>query len=144
MTATSSLRSSAPLPLYEKAALAAEVVTTYVAARRALRHAGLRDTLAELRRVESGGARVELGDPVRAGRRLGRIVTRTLAVLPADGRCLSQSLVLTRMLARRGVQSRLVIAVKPGEQLAAHAWVEYDGVALLAPGSKNFEELVTL
>jgi hypothetical protein len=81
---------------------------------------------------------------VAGGRRLGRIVFRTLAALPADGRCLSQSLVLTQMLARRGVESQLVIAVKPGETLAAHAWVEHDGVPLLPPGSEGFAELLSL
>ena len=38
-----------------------------------------------------------------AGRRLGHAVARTLRVLPADSRCLMQSLVLTRLLARRGI-----------------------------------------
>lgn len=130
-----------PLPVREKLALAAEVVVAYVTARRSLRRLGLRDALAQLRTVE---ATRPAGDPVAHGRRLGRIVARTLGVLPADGRCLSQALVLTRLLARRGVESQLVIAVRPGERLAAHAWVEHDGVALLPPDRDRFEELVTL
>jgi hypothetical protein len=132
-----------PLPVATKARLAGEVVVTYVSARRTLRRSGLTATLSMLRGSGRRRAPIE-GDPVAGGRRLGRVVSRTLSALPADARCLSQSLVLTQMLARRGVESRLVIAVKPGEVLAAHAWVEHDGVPLLPPGSGGFSELVTL
>ena len=72
------------------------------------------------------------------------MATRTLTALPADSRCLMSSLVLTRLLARRGIDSELVIAVEPGEQFGAHAWVEHDGSPLLSPGVGAFEELVTL
>ena len=131
-----------PLSPPAKLALGVEVAATYVQARRSLRHEGLRDTLERLRTVDRQAAMAD--DPVASGRRLGRIVSRTLAALPADGRCLSQSLVLTRLLASRGVESRLVIAVRPGDAFAAHAWVEHDGVPLLPPGTERFEELVTL
>jgi hypothetical protein len=131
-----------PLSPAAKAALGVEVVAAYVRARRSLRRAGLRDALTELRAADAPAA--PAGDPVATGRRLGRIVGRTLGALPADGRCLSQSLVLTRLLAARGVESQLVIAVQPGEAFAAHAWVQHDGVALLPPGTERFEELVTL
>jgi transglutaminase-like putative cysteine protease len=134
---------SQPLSPAAKAALGLEVATTYVRARRNLRRAGLRQTLAELRAAEPH-VEASADDPVAIGRRLGQIVTRTLRALPADGRCLSQSLVLTRLLAARGVESQLVIAVQPGEEFAAHAWVEHDGVALLPRGTERFEELVTL
>lgn len=131
-----------PLSVPAKAVLAAEVVVAYVRARRSLRRRGLPATLASLRAVparHSGGA-----DAVARGRRLGRVVSRTLGRLPGDGRCLSQSLVLTRLLAARGIDSRLVIAVRPAETFAAHAWVEHDGQPLLPPGLESFEELVTL
>jgi hypothetical protein len=130
-----------PLSAPAKAALAAEVVVAYVRARRGLKRRGLPATLASLR---SAPRRQPGGDRVARGRRLGRIVARTLARLPADGRCLSQSLVLTRLLASRGIDSRLVIAVRSEESFAAHAWVEHDGQPLLPPGSESFEELVTL
>jgi hypothetical protein len=55
-----------------------------------------------------------------------------------------RSLVLTRVLARRGIDSRLVIGVHPGERFAAHAWLEHDGAALLPAGGSDFDELVTL
>jgi hypothetical protein len=64
--------------------------------------------------------------------------------MPADSRCLMRSLVLTRLLARRGIESRLVISVRPGERFAAHAWVEHDGVALLPADAPQSERLVTL
>jgi hypothetical protein len=55
-----------------------------------------------------------------------------------------QSLVLTRLLARRGIETRLVIAVRPGERFAAHAWIEHDEVPLLPAIAPGFEELVAL
>jgi Transglutaminase-like superfamily len=121
--------------------LAAEIVVTYVQVRWSLRRHSLRDVLAELR------ARGHDADPphgVYTGRRLGRAVTRTLGILPADSRCLMQSLVLTRLLARRGIDTRLVIAVRPGERFAAHAWIEHRDEALLPAGAPAFEQLVTL
>jgi hypothetical protein len=57
-----------------------------------------------------------------------------------------RSLVLLRVLARRGASGSLVIAVRPSEDLtlAAHAWVELDGVPLLAPATADHGRLVTL
>jgi hypothetical protein len=52
--------------------------------------------------------------------------------------------VLTRLLARRGVDTQLVIAVRPGERFAAHAWIEHADEALLPAGEPHFEQLVTL
>jgi len=127
-----------PLPAATKAALAIEVVATYPRARVALRRHGLSGALDRLR-----AARVDKAAAVDP-KRLGRVVTRTLEPLPADTRCLMRSLVLTRVLARRGVETRLVIGVHPGERFAAHAWVEHDGAALLPTGGSAFDELVTL
>ena len=67
----------------------------------------------------------------RIGRRLARPVRRTLDPLPWDSRCLMRSLVLLRMLARRGVVCELVIGVKPGEKFEAHASIEHEGHPLL-------------
>jgi hypothetical protein len=131
-----------PLAIGQKLALAAEIAAGYARARLKLRRGGLRPALAALR--SSSPEEPAGGDPVVAGRRLGHAVARTLAVLPADSRCLMRSLVLTALLARRGIDSRLVIAVQPGEAFAAHAWVEHDGVALLPTGAGTFEQLVTL
>jgi hypothetical protein len=125
-----------------RVALAGEIVATYARVRWALRRRDVRAVLGELRNPSAVAARGE--DPVADGRRLGRAVQRTLAVLPTDSRCLMQSLVLTRLLARRGIDTRLVIAVRPGERFAAHAWVEHGEAALLPAGAPAFEELVTL
>jgi len=143
VTRAADLSSDVPLRPTAKLALAAEVVAAYVRVRRSLRRSGLQGVLAELRAVDAKAVR-RLAEPVAGGRRLGRIVARTLAALPADSRCLSQSLVLTRLLASRGVESRLVIAARPGKHFAAHAWVEHDGVPLLPPSAGQFEELVRL
>ena len=142
MTETASAAVAARRPPAEKAALAVEVLATYARVRLRLRRAGLRPTLAALR-AAGGTARAD-DDPVIAGRRLARAVVRALGPLPADTRCLMQSLVLTRMLARRGIETSLVIAVRPGGRFAAHAWVEREGVALLPPEAPSFERLVTL
>jgi hypothetical protein len=143
MTATRATTDPPPLPLRAKASLGVEVAAAYLAARRSMRRGGLREAIALLRTVEPAGAPVG-ADPVVSGRRLGRAVLRTLAFLPGDTRCLAQSLTLTRLLARRGIASSLVIGVRAGERFAAHAWVEHDGVPLLPRGSDEFEELVTL
>ena len=66
--------------------------------------------------------------------RLGFVVAKVLGPLPFDSRCLMRSLVLTAMLARRGIPSAVVIGVEPEPEFAAHAWVEADGVAVLPPG----------
>lgn len=141
MTAVPDMASAARLSAREKATLGAEVITSYVHGRWRLKRSGLRDAVAAQRSVAAQRTNIE--DAVASGRRLGRVVRRTLSVVPADTRCLAQSLTLTRMLARRGIDSRLVIGVRPGERFAAHAWVEHEGVPLLPPGGQ-YEELLTL
>ncbi len=74
--------------------------------------------------------------------RLAWAVQRTLRVVPTDSRCLMQSLVLTRLLARRGISSSLVIGVRPAGEFEAHAWVEYCERALL-PGDQGIYEPLT-
>jgi Transglutaminase-like superfamily len=127
--------------LRAKAALALEVVGAYVHVRLLLRRAPLPAVLDNLRTVEPGdAARDGLDDPFL----LARAVRRTLAVLPFDGRCLAQSLVLTRMLSRRGIASELVIGVVPGDAFAAHAWIESGRAALLPLHEREFETLARL
>ena len=121
------------LPIADKVRLVAEIVGTYVRARRRMRHADIRDVVGELRtwaQRRGGRPAPTMNDALR----LGRAVHKTLGPLPFDSRCLVQSLVLTSLLARRGVTGTLVIGVRPGDDFAAHAWVELDGIALLAPG----------
>jgi len=86
-------------------------------------------------------------DPVEAARtgvRLGEAVGKTLRHLPFDARCLMRSLVLTSLLAQRGIESSFVIAVKPESEFIAHAWVEREGVALLEPAGPPFARIVEL
>jgi hypothetical protein len=141
----SAVSAETPLPALVKAQLAGEVLATYVLARRALRSHDLPGALAVLRAPRSErNAPLVAGQTLLERRRLARVVIRTLGPLPADTRCLMRSLVLTRMLARRGIACQLVIAVRPGERFAAHSWLERDGETLLPPGTSGFARLVTL
>jgi hypothetical protein len=125
----------------QKVALVVEIIAVYVRVRWDLRRTGLKPTLESLREQTGHPAGI---DAVALGRRLAAPVARTLALLPADSRCLMRSLVLTRLLARRGVSTDLVISVRPGGHFAAHAWIEHAGVALLPADAPAFERLVTL
>jgi hypothetical protein len=122
-----------------KARLAGEILLAYVRVRRNLRRADFRSVLSTIRSV-GGPERADTVGPAR----LGRAVARTLRVLPTDSRCLMQSLVLTSLLARRGIPSLVVIGVSPGADFGAHAWVESSGVPLLPPREHRFERLVEL
>lgn len=75
--------------------------------------------------------------------RLSAAVTRTLTLVPTGSRCLMRSLVLLRLLSRRGIDASLVIGVK-GEPFIAHAWVEHRGIALLDPGGSHFARLLQI
>lgn len=131
-----------PLSLAEKATLAVEVTRSYLAARRMLRRQDLPDVLTAVRRPLALRGEQPLG--LDAAERLGRAVRRTLTALPADSRCLTQSVVLLSMLARRGAGGALVIGVRPGADFGAHAWVELDGHPLLPPYERDFARLVEL
>jgi hypothetical protein len=75
---------------------------------------------------------------------LGRAVYRTLRVLPTDSRCLVQSLVLSRMLAARGIPSTLIIGAHSQPDFKAHAWVEQEGRPVLPPRGFQDSRLVEL
>ena len=55
-----------------------------------------------------------------------------------------RSLVLTGMLARRGVYATVVIGVRPEPTFAAHAWVEVDGRPLLPDDESIYRRLVEI
>lgn len=127
----------------EKARLGLEILRAYARARWLLWRTDLPSTLTALR----AGATEQTGDPAeaqRAGVRLGRAAGKAMRHLPFDSRCLMRSLVLTRLLAERGIDSSLVIAVKPESEFLAHAWVERDGVPLLDPAGPRFSRFVEL
>jgi hypothetical protein len=136
------------LPVWGKIRLATEVARTYRRASGVLRRHDL-PTALQLLRADSSGTSAPIADVRRTvslpdGLRLGRAVSRTLVVLPADSRCLMRSVVLATMLASRGVAATLVIGVKPGEEFGAHAWVEFLGYPLLPTGDGQFTRLVEL
>lgn len=132
--------SSSRLPFRAKLSLAAEILRAYGLARRTLHRRGLPETLATLRAPQRDIPPASSTD----GRQLARAVVRTLTPLPTDSRCLMRSLVLTRLMASRGIDTQLVIAVSPGETFAAHSWIERDGEPLLPPSGPDFGRLVTL
>ena len=138
---SSIVRAAPRRSLVEKLRLGLEILRTYTGVRRRLHKQGLRPTLAWLRR--------SLGDdPVASDSSalaLGRAVHRTLAPIPADTRCLTQSLVLLGLLARRGIRATLVLGVEsPGGKFGAHAWVEHERVPLLPPGTDVNKRLAEL
>lgn len=129
----------------QKGALALEIVRDFVNVRRQLRSSDLRAALAAARGIPPPAIPTAAdGHSVVEWQRLGRVVGRALALLPGDTRCLTQSLVLLRLLARRGVGGTLVIGVRPGDQFGAHAWVEVAERPLLPRGEPEYERLVEL
>ena len=164
MTATEGFRRSERLGHGERLRLAAEILAAYAHARRALRRAPIDDVVAGLRSqaavpVASIDAKPHANTGTNANtgvgtdtdertlyeaRRLGHAVTRLLVLLPGDTRCLIRSLVLTQLLARRGISATLVIGTRPAPDFLAHAWVEHDGDPVIDPGDDSFGRLVEL
>src|ERR1044072_852816 len=106
-----------------------EIWGTYARVRWLLRRADIEAVVTALRSGTSDDM-----DPVTARRlakRLGHAIDRTLRFLRADSRCLTVSLVLLRMMARRGAHCSLLIGTRSGPAFAAHAWVEHDGTPVL-------------
>jgi hypothetical protein len=123
--------------------LVGEIVVAYMRARRELRQVPIEQAVARLRAGRAAGGR-EGPEALEEAWRLGRAVVRTLAFLPGDTRCLRRSLVLTQLLARRGISARLVIGARTAPDFLAHAWVEHDGVPVLSPEGDSFGRLVEL
>lgn len=128
------------MPLPRKVALAAEIVVAYARARWLVRWRELPAALAALRPQGAAADDPDILQAIDLGRNVGRL----LAALPADSRCLMRSLVLTRLLDRRGIPSSVVIGVQPGEKFGAHAWVEVSGRPVLDAGGGSFARLVEL
>ncbi len=133
------------LSLGQKLRLSAEILGIYCRVRLRLVGTEFPTALAALR--DAGAS----GDPppqdaltyMRAAR-LAWAVRRTLRLVPTDARCLMQSLVLTVLLARRRIDTRLLIGVQPGSDFKAHAWVEYCGRPLLPDSQGIYEPLAQL
>lgn len=129
--------------------LLGEILIAYVRAYRLMRTTDLASALERLRAQPLvAAARPESRDPLphqRAiGLRLGRATMLTLGALPTDKRCLVRSLVVSGLLARRGIPSHLVLGVRPDrdEPFLAHAWVEHDGTPVLP--DEGYERLHAL
>ncbi len=127
----------------ERVRLAAEIVTAYLQARRELRRAPIASVVAAMRSESPPPLPVE-EIALAEARRLGWTVARTLALMPGDTRCLARSLVLTRLLAQRGIAAKLVIGAQASPEFLAHAWVECDGHPVLSPGDESLGRLVEL
>ncbi|HOB13270.1 MAG TPA: lasso peptide biosynthesis B2 protein [Novosphingobium sp.] len=69
-------------------------------------------------------------DAVREAHRLARHVDRAAQRLPFEIKCLPRAMALSRMLRRRGVPHRLVLAVRPADLRGGnddlHAWIEVE------------------
>ena len=128
----------------ERVRLAAEIVAAYLRAHRELRRAPIQSVVATLRSETSPPPPHPEPHALEEARRLGWIVARTLRLMPGDTRCLARSLVLTRLLARRGIPAKLVIGARGGPGFMAHAWVECNGQPVLSPGDGSFGQLVEL
>ena len=124
-----------PFTVGEKAALAREISSSYARARWWLRSGTLERAAVSARNGREPSHRDDrAAADYHVGLRLGRVVERRLAHLPGDTRCLTRSLVLLRMLARRNIIAHLVIGALADDGFSAHAWVELDGHPLLNPG----------
>ncbi|HTU77813.1 MAG TPA: lasso peptide biosynthesis B2 protein [Solirubrobacteraceae bacterium] len=128
----------------ERTALALEILIAYARARRQLRRAPIAEVVGALRSLPARRVAAEGDEALLHARRLGRAVTRLLGLLPGDTRCLVRSLVLTRLLARRGIPAKLVIGARAAPEFLAHAWVEYAGDPVLDVGDGSFGRLVEL
>jgi hypothetical protein len=119
----------------QRLALIVEILVSYVQLLRLLRRKDLPTMVGQARQ-----ARTELPAPLddvtlaAAVSRLGRAADRVIGVLPKDGRCLITSLVVVRVLARRSVDATVVIGVRNTDGFEAHAWVEFEGRAVLPSG----------
>lgn len=123
-----------PLRLNEKLLLTAEILAGYVPAMRILRAPDVTAMARRARDVAPDGPPLQTGLEHQIALRLGRAVSRTLALLPTDSRCLIRSLVTIRLMARRRMPSKLVIGVRNEGEFQAHAWVEHEGRPILPAG----------
>jgi hypothetical protein len=129
----------------ERARLMWEILASYGDVRRLLGVMSIETVVETLRgererELDRGGERELLTE----ARRLGRAVQLTLRLVPGDTRCLTRSLVLMRLLARRGIAAKLVIGVCAKPSFSAHAWVEQAGQPVLPAGEHSLGRLVEL
>jgi hypothetical protein len=130
-------RGHGPLGPVSRARLVLEILATYCVVRWQLRGNDVR------RVIRTAAAPARATDEL-AGLRLGYAVSQVLRLLPTESACLMRSLVLMRLLSRRGLACSVVLGVSAGSEFAAHAWVEHGGRALLPTYDRVFTRLVEL
>ena len=131
------------LSLDARVRLGVEILSAYARSRRALSREPIAAVVTGLR-SQSPPAQPSGRYSLAEAHRLGRAVTRLLTHVPGDTRCLTRSLVLTRLLAKRGIEARLVIGARTDPEFLAHAWVEHDGTPVLDSGDGSYGRLVEL
>jgi hypothetical protein len=144
------LRSFSPVG---KLMIAFEITVTYLQARWWLRGPEITETVALARLsapAESPAVAALHSDADRSreaallGIRLGAVIQQVFRLLPGDTRCLTRSVVLMRMLARRQVDTKLIIGVRAAPSFGAHAWIEHQGRPLLEPIEPDGQRMVEL
>jgi hypothetical protein len=128
----------------QRGRLAGEILLAFMITSRELRRGPIDQVVTRLRGRSAPVERPPSAAHLWEAMRLGYAVDRVFRFLPGDTRCLRRSLVLLRLLSRRGIPARLVIAARPGADFLAHAWLEYDGYAVLPAGDPSFGRLVEL
>ncbi len=129
----------------ERITLIVEILICYRRARQALATKPIADALQALRATAPADAQERSAQQaLHEALRLGRAVRLTLRFAPGDTRCLTRSLVLTQLLARRGIESKLAIGARARPSFLAHAWVEHAGHPVLPAGEDSFGRLVEL
>lgn len=119
-----------------------EVLCTYPVMLRALRRTSPAAMVGVARTIGSPAVEIPPTGARCEAERLGAIVGAVLDRLPTDSRCLIQSLVLTRLLARRSIDARVILGVSVDAGFKAHAWVEHEGSPVLP--RLRYEPLIDL
>jgi hypothetical protein len=106
--------------------------------------------IALLRRISLGTLVARTDRPVRGGRetidvgRAARLVEAVAACYP-NATCLKKSLILLRLLRKRGIPAELRLGVrKVDNEFSAHAWIESDGRTLLDGGMSHLYSTLPL
>ncbi len=135
-------RGRGTLAAHQRIVLGSEIVGAYVATRWRLGRQNLLTLVADMRataghssatsRLTASAASTYSVETHITAARLANAVTRTLRFLPEnDSNCLVKSMVLSALLADRGIHTTLVIGARPSPDFLAHAWVEFAGKPLL-------------
>jgi hypothetical protein len=140
---SASLSPPGRLSALERLRVICEVIGTYPMVRWTLRHVELEEAV---RRTRRGAPLRETYVPQEGNVafRLAWIVEAILDRLPGDTRCLTRTLVLVRMLSRRGIGCAVVLGVRVAPEFGAHAWPELAGRPLMVPIEATGQRLLEL